>query len=89
MTDITETHDIFFSVDGNLVKPTAMMQTLLEVAARHDPAVAESFAQRFPFRDEADFWNIDDVAHALGMDVRTLHTEFKAEAHKRFGETLN
>jgi len=89
MTDITKTHDLFFVVRGNMVKPSALLQTLLDVAAKHDPAVAEGFAARFPFRSEDDAWNIDDVAGALGMEVRALDAEFKAEANRRFGERMN
>lgn len=86
MTDITETHDIFFDVGGNLVRPTLMMQTLLDVAAGHDAEIAKKFAARFPFKSEADMWNIDDLAAALGMDARKLHAEFKIEAAKRFAQ---
>lgn len=83
MTDDLPPGMPFFIVGGNLVRPTQLLGALLEVAARHDREVAESFAERL-FEDGDDTWGMDNVADALGISVQALHTEWKAECNKRF-----
>jgi hypothetical protein len=74
-----------FIVGGNLVRPTLLLGVLLEVAAKHDRKIAESFAKRL-FEDEDSAWGFVDVADALGMSVDALHAEWQRECNKRYGD---
>lgn len=75
----------FMIINREFVPPTIALGVLLEVAARHNTEVAESFAERF--FDHADYsWNISDVADAIGVTLQALHDEWKKECDARFGD---
>lgn len=75
----------FFIVGGNLVRPTLLLGVLLEVAAKHDREIAESFTKRF-FEEGDDTWGLDNIAEALGLSCEALHAEWKRECNRRFGD---
>lgn len=85
MTDDLPPGMPFMIVGHKLVPPTILLGVLLEVAARHNRAAAEHFAELF-FADGDASWGLDDIADAAGVSMQALHDEWQRECNKRYGD---